>query len=47
MLQAPAAFAVLATISFCPLLNDMMQALLSAIGHYTDHRPKPYSLMIG
>ncbi len=79
-MQAPAAFAVLAAISFCHLLNDMMQALLPAmypmlkagfgldfgqiglitltfqltasllqpaIGHYTDHQPKPYSLMIG
>jgi FSR family fosmidomycin resistance protein-like MFS transporter len=79
-MQAPAAFAVLAAISFCHLLNDMMQALLPAmypmlkagfgldfgqiglitlsfqltasllqpvIGHYTDHRPRPYSLMIG
>jgi FSR family fosmidomycin resistance protein-like MFS transporter len=79
-MQAPAAFAVLAAISFCHLLNDMMQALLPAmypmlktsfaldfgqiglitltfqltasllqpvIGHYTDHHPKPYSLMVG
>ncbi len=76
----PTAFAVLAAISFCHLLNDMMQALLPAmypmlksgfgldfgqiglltltfqltasllqplIGLYTDHRPKPYSLMAG
>ncbi len=74
------AFAVLGAISFCHLLNDMMQALLPAmypmlksgygldfgqiglitlafqltasllqpvIGHYTDHHPKPYSLMTG
>src|SRR5882724_68550 len=79
-MQAPAAFTVLAAISFCHLLNDMMQALLPAmypmlktsfrldfgqiglitltfqltasllqplIGHYTDHHPKPYSLMAG
>jgi MFS transporter, FSR family, fosmidomycin resistance protein len=74
------AFAILAAISACHLLNDMMQALLPAmypmlksgfgldfgqiglitltfqltasllqpaIGLYTDHRPKPYSLMAG
>ena len=74
------AFTVLAAISFCHFLNDMMQALLPAmypmlkqdfaldfgqvglitltfqltasllqpaIGHYTDHRPQPYSLMTG
>ena len=74
------AFAILAAISFCHLLNDMMQSLLPSIypilksnygldfgqvglitftfqvtasllqpviGHYTDHRPKPYSLPIG
>ncbi len=74
------AFTVLAAISFCHVLNDMMQALLPAmypmlkqdfgldfgqvglitftfqiaasllqplIGHYTDHRPQPYSLMAG
>jgi FSR family fosmidomycin resistance protein-like MFS transporter len=79
-MQSPAAFTVLAAISFCHLLNDMMQALLPAmypmlktsfalnfgqiglitltfqltasllqplIGHYTDHHPKPYSLMAG
>ena len=79
-MQAPAAFSVLFAISFCHLLNDMMQALLPAmypmlktsfaldfgqiglitftfqvtasllqpvIGHYTDHHPKPYSLMAG
>ena len=75
-----AAFAILFSISFCHLLNDMMQALLPAmypmlktsfgldfgqiglitltfqltasllqplIGLYTDHNPKPYSLMSG
>lgn len=74
------ALRVLAAISFCHLLNDMMQALLPAmypmlksgfgldfgqiglitftfqltasllqpvIGLYTDHHPKPYSLMVG
>ena len=74
------AFTVLAAISFCHFLNDMMQALLPAmypmlkqdfgldfgqvglitltfqltasllqpaIGHYTDRRPQPYSLMTG
>ncbi len=74
------ALPVLLAISFCHLLNDMMQALLPAmypmlkssfaldftqiglitltfqltasllqplIGLYTDHHPKPYSLMIG
>src|SRR6185437_3213306 len=74
------ALPILAAISFCHLLNDMMQALLPAmypmlktafdldfgqvglitltfqltasllqpaIGLYTDHHPKPYSLMIG
>jgi FSR family fosmidomycin resistance protein-like MFS transporter len=79
-MQSPAAFTVLAAISFCHLLNDMMQALLPAmypmlktsfaldfgqiglitltfqltasllqplIGLYTDHHPKPYSLMAG
>jgi MFS transporter, FSR family, fosmidomycin resistance protein len=76
----PTALPVLLAISFCHLLNDMMQALLPAmypmlkagfhldfgqiglitftfqltasllqpvIGLYTDHHPKPYSLMIG
>ena len=79
-MQAPAAYAILAAISFSHLLNDMMQALLPAmypmlktgfgldfgqiglitftfqltasllqpvIGHYTDHHPRPYSLMAG
>lgn len=79
-MPTPTAFAILAAISFCHLLNDMMQALLPAmypmlksgfgldfgqiglltltfqltasllqplIGLYTDHRPKPYSLMAG
>jgi MFS transporter, FSR family, fosmidomycin resistance protein len=79
-MQASAAFPVLFAISFCHLLNDMMQALLPAmypmlkssfaldfgqiglitftfqvtasllqpaIGLYTDHHPKPYSLMAG
>jgi MFS transporter, FSR family, fosmidomycin resistance protein len=74
------AFPILYAISFCHLLNDMMQALLPAmypmlkadfaldfaqvglitltfqltasllqpvIGFYTDHHPKPYSLMAG
>jgi MFS transporter, FSR family, fosmidomycin resistance protein len=74
------AFPILYAISFCHLLNDMMQALLPAmypmlkadfaldfaqvglitltfqltasllqpvIGLYTDHHPKPYSLMAG
>ena len=74
------ALPVLLAISFCHLLNDMMQSLLPAmypmlktsfaldftqiglitltfqltasllqplIGLYTDHRPKPFSLMIG
>jgi FSR family fosmidomycin resistance protein-like MFS transporter len=74
------AYAVLFAISFCHLLNDMMQALLPAIypilkrdfgldfgqiglitltfqitasllqpavGLYTDHRPKPFSLVAG
>jgi MFS transporter, FSR family, fosmidomycin resistance protein len=78
--QTPFALAVLGAISFCHLLNDMMQALLPAmypmlksdlgldfvqiglltftfqltasllqplIGHYTDHHPRPYSLMTG
>ena len=73
-------FGILAAISFCHLLNDMMQALIPAmypmlktgfgldfgqiglitltfqltasllqpmIGLYTDHHPKPYSLMTG
>jgi MFS transporter, FSR family, fosmidomycin resistance protein len=73
-------FTILAAISFCHLLNDMMQALIPAmypmlktgfgldfgqiglitltfqltasllqpvIGLYTDHHPKPYSLMTG
>jgi MFS transporter, FSR family, fosmidomycin resistance protein len=73
-------FAILGAISFCHLLNDMMQALIPAmypmlktgfgldfgqvglitltfqltasllqpgIGLYTDHHPKPYSLMTG
>ncbi|MGH7513599.1 MAG: MFS transporter [Gemmatimonadales bacterium] len=76
----PTALPVLLAISFCHLLNDMMQALLPAmypmlkaafhldfgqiglitftfqltasllqpvIGLYTDHHPKPYSLMAG
>jgi FSR family fosmidomycin resistance protein-like MFS transporter len=76
----PTALPVLLAISFCHLLNDMMQALLPAIypmlkssfhldfgqiglitlafqltasllqpliGLYTDHHPKPYSLMTG
>src|SRR4029077_15370048 len=76
----PTALSVLFAISFCHLLNDMMQALLPAmypmlkagfhldfgqiglitltfqltasllqplIGLYTDHHPKPYSLMAG
>jgi MFS transporter, FSR family, fosmidomycin resistance protein len=79
-MPSAAVFPVLFAISFCHLLNDMMQALLPAmypmlkadfaldfgqvglitltfqltasllqplIGFYTDHRPKPYSLMIG
>jgi MFS transporter, FSR family, fosmidomycin resistance protein len=74
------AFKILAAISFCHLLNDMIQSLLPAlypilkasfhldfgqiglitltnqvtasllqpvIGHYTDRRPKPYSLCFG
>jgi FSR family fosmidomycin resistance protein-like MFS transporter len=74
------AFAVLAAISFCHLLNDTIQSLLPAIypilkssfalsfsqigmmtlalmvtasllqpivGLYTDHRPTPYSLVVG
>ncbi len=73
-------FRILAAISFCHLLNDMMQSLIPAIypilksnfhlnfaqlglitltyqltasllqpfvGHYTDKRPKPYSLPVG
>ena len=77
-MQSRTVFAVLAAISFCHLLNDMMQALIPAmypmlkagfgldfgqiglitltfqltasllqplIGLYTDHHPKPYSLM--
>ncbi|MDE1172255.1 MAG: MFS transporter [Parvibaculaceae bacterium] len=77
---SPTAFAVLGAISFCHLLNDMMQALLPAIypilkggydlsfgqiglltltyqitasllqpliGHYTDRKPKPFSLPVG
>lgn len=73
-------YAVLFAISFCHLLNDMMQALLPAlypvfkrefaldfgqvglitftfqvtasllqpaVGLYTDHRPRPYSLVMG
>ncbi|HET7425103.1 MAG TPA: MFS transporter [Gemmatimonadales bacterium] len=80
MNPGPTAFTVLAAISFCHFLNDMMQALLPAmypmlkqdfgldfgqvglitftfqlaasllqpvIGHYTDRRPQPYSLMTG
>jgi FSR family fosmidomycin resistance protein-like MFS transporter len=80
MPPSQAAFAILFSISFCHLLNDMMQALLPAmypmlktsfgldfgqiglitltfqltasllqplIGLYTDHNPKPYSLMSG
>jgi MFS transporter, FSR family, fosmidomycin resistance protein len=79
-MPAATALPVLFAISFCHLLNDMMQALLPAIypmlktsfhldfgqvglitftfqltasllqpaiGLYTDHHPKPYSLMIG
>jgi FSR family fosmidomycin resistance protein-like MFS transporter len=78
--QTPAAFTILAAISVCHLLNDMMQALLPAmypmlktgfgldfgqiglitltfqltasllqpaVGLYTDHHPKPYSLVAG
>jgi FSR family fosmidomycin resistance protein-like MFS transporter len=78
--QPATALPVLFAISFCHLLNDMMQALLPAmypmlksafaldfaqvglitltfqltasllqplIGLYTDHHPKPYSLMMG
>jgi MFS transporter, FSR family, fosmidomycin resistance protein len=78
--QPTTALPVLLAISFCHLLNDMMQALLPAmypmlkadfaltfaqvglitftfqltasvlqplIGLYTDHHPKPYSLMTG
>jgi FSR family fosmidomycin resistance protein-like MFS transporter len=74
------AFTILAAISFCHLLNDMVQSLIPAIypllktsfglnfqqiglitlssqltasllqpvvGHYTDLRPKPYSLSVG
>lgn len=77
---ASTAFSILAAISFCHLLNDMMQSLLPAIypilkenygldfgqiglltftfqvtasllqpliGLYTDHRPQPYSLVLG
>src|SRR4029453_13659762 len=77
---ATTALPILFAISFCHLLNDMMQALLPAmypmlkssyalaftqiglitltfqltasllqplIGLYTDHHPKPFSLMIG
>ncbi len=73
-------FRILAAISFCHLLNDMIQSLIPAIypilksnfhlnfaqlglitltyqltasllqpfvGHYTDKRPKPYSLPVG
>ena len=73
-------FRVLAAVSFCHVLNDMMQSLLPSIypilkssfhlnftqigfitltfqitasllqpviGHYTDHKPMPYSLPIG
>jgi FSR family fosmidomycin resistance protein-like MFS transporter len=76
----PAAFSILAAISVCHLLNDMMQALLPAmypmlktgfgldfgqigmitltfqltasllqpgIGFYTDHHPRPFSLVAG
>ncbi|MEP7175301.1 MAG: MFS transporter [Gemmatimonadales bacterium] len=79
-MQPATALPVLFAISFCHLLNDMMQALLPAmypmlktsfaldfaqiglitlafqltasllqplIGLYTDHHPKPYSLMLG
>ena len=79
-MQPATALPVLLAISFCHLLNDMMQALLPSlypmlktsfalsfaqvglitftfqltasllqpvIGHYTDHHPKPYSLMVG
>jgi FSR family fosmidomycin resistance protein-like MFS transporter len=75
-----ATFTILAAISFCHFLNDMVQSLIPAIypvlkttfhldfaqiglitftfqlsasllqpliGHYTDQRPKPYSLTIG
>jgi MFS transporter, FSR family, fosmidomycin resistance protein len=78
--QPATALPILFAISFCHLLNDMMQALLPAmypmlktafaldfaqvglitltfqltasllqplIGLYTDHHPKPYSLMMG
>jgi FSR family fosmidomycin resistance protein-like MFS transporter len=77
---ATTTFSILAAISFCHLLNDMMQSLLPAIypilkdnygltfgqiglltftfqvtasllqpliGLYTDHRPQPYSLVLG
>src|SRR4051812_37739120 len=73
-------YGILAAISFCHLLNDMIQSLIPAIypilkssfhlsfaqlglitltyqltasllqpfvGHYTDSRPKPYSLPVG
>ncbi len=79
-MQPATALPVLFAISFCHLLNDMMQALLPSlypmlkssfalsfaqvglitftfqltasllqpvIGHYTDHHPKPFSLMVG
>ena len=79
-MQPATALPILFAISFCHLLNDMMQALLPAmypmlkadfaltfaqvglitftfqltasvlqplIGLYTDHHPKPYSLMAG
>ena len=75
-----AVIAILLGLSFCHLLNDMLQSLILAIypllkesyhldfvqiglitltfqttasllqplvGHYTDRRPKPYSLMVG
>jgi FSR family fosmidomycin resistance protein-like MFS transporter len=74
------AFGIIAAISFCHLLNDMMQSLLPSIypilkdshgltfgqigmltfvyqvtasllqpmiGHYTDRKPQPYSLVVG
>src|SRR5712675_1462117 len=37
-------FAVILSLSFCHLLNDMMQPL---VGLYTDRKPQPYSLMVG
>src|SRR5690349_3313904 len=78
--RAKTAFRILVAISFCHLLNDMVQSLIPAtypilkesfhldfgqlglitltyqmtasllqpvVGLYTDHRPKPYSLVAG